>query len=938
MSQSKNHHKAGLLRKLIEMSQHQLQKAKLIEKYDEAPSAPEINIKTLGLDNSITPMHEKLMRSTFDFQSDDSNGAKLRLSSHDETPVGEVFHHEDDVVLIQGLWQERYQYNGHLGSGGVGQVRSVYDQLLNRDVALKSLHHRLARDAEAVEVFIHEAQLVSQLQHPRILSVYDIGLLKSGEPFFTMEVVKGCSLKTFMDQLHHKVKQASQGEEGRPYHPDDDRTLFRLVDMFRDICKAVAFAHQHKVIHRDLKPSNIMVDEDDEVLVVDWGLAQVTSQDQEGHTQISTLLSGEEGKHNSLINSSLCGTPGYMAPELTMKEMRPQYAHDIFALGSIFFEMLNGVPLVSADRVYERFKKGMRGEFQDFIVVESDGEEGTEATYLSHSGFAIPTELVNICYAMIKVDPEQRVSSVRELTDVIGQWLDGTQQRKAALEALAQAEQLDDQIALLEREQGEVQSQVSMLENTLDLLSSENQKRVLWEVEDQVDALKREQALISERQLQGLRSALVHKSDLMAAHAALAIRYQRRHQIAEMEGDDREQMIAELNMREHLNEVASPHPLQIRLERYLEGTGSINIQTDPPHARLTLQPYQLDHRRLKLGDERWKKEAPLEQVVIEQGSYLLTVQSEGYHTVNYPISIERCEHYVNQNPEGSKEALQLLPLGELGPDDCYVPASWCWLGGDPHTPNSLPKQRVWIDGFVIRKYSVTHEEYLKFINSLVHTGLSDDAHLHVPREQSSSKDELGQAVYHLSEQGDYTLPVSQSPEYGRQPVTMIQWQSALAYAQWLSQQDGKPWRLPTEFEWEKAARGVDGRFYPWGDYHDPTWSCMKDSHDGPVKIVTVDEFPVDESVYGVRGTAGNTRDWCLDKYRDEGPLLENGRLIMPTEEELQDEGFKSTRGGSYGNSASRARSADRDWWFPTRSYVGRGFRLAWGLNDRSGKY
>ena len=108
---------------------------------------------------------------------------------------------------------------------------------------------------------------------------------------------------------------------------------------------------------------------------------------------------------------------------------------------------------------------------------------------------------------------------------------------------------------------------------------------------------------------------------------------------------------------------------------------------------------------------------------------------------------------------------------------------------------------------------------------------------------------------------------------------------------------------------------------------------MKDSHSDEVRMQPVNSFPFDVSVYGVRGTAGNTRDWCLDRFRETGPPHKNGYLLPPSHEDLADGGFKSTRGGSYGNSASRARSADRDWWFPERSYVGRGFRLVWGLTQ-----
>ena len=320
---------------------------------------------------------------------------------------------------------------------------------------------------------------------------------------------------------------------------------------------------------------------------------------------------------------------------------------------------------------------------------------------------------------------------------------------------------------------------------------------------------------------------------------------------------------------------------------------------------------------------------------MERGSYLLRIDAAGYEPAHMPIHNHRAHHFRNTDPDGNTHPVHLLKKGMLGPEDSYVPAGWCWLGGDAQTPNSLPKKRVWIDGFVIRKFSVTNGEYLVFLNALIRDGRTEEALIHVPREQSGTPGELGKLVYRQASSGTFSLGSYEESALWdeRQPVTMIQWNSARAYCDWLAGESGKPWRLPMEFEWEKAARGVDGRFYPWGNRHDPSWSCMKDSHQGTVEIQTVDGFPVDESVYGVRGTAGNTRDWCLDKFRDQGPLVDNGRLLRPTPEDLADTGFKSTRGGSYGNSASRARSADRDWWFPERSYVGRGFRLVWALAD-----
>ena len=107
---------------------------------------------------------------------------------------------------------------------------------------------------------------------------------------------------------------------------------------------------------------------------------------------------------------------------------------------------------------------------------------------------------------------------------------------------------------------------------------------------------------------------------------------------------------------------------------------------------------------------------------------------------------------------------------------------------------------------------------------------------------------------------------------------MVDWAGAAAYARHEAERTGLPWQLPPELAWEKAARGVDGRRFPWGDAFDPSWACMKDSHRGQPKPVAVDAIEADVSVYGIRGLCGNIKDWCADAWSVDGPPLADARV------------------------------------------------------------
>ena len=155
---------------------------------------------------------------------------------------------------------------------------------------------------------------------------------------------------------------------------------------------------------------------------------------------------------------------------------------------------------------------------------------------------------------------------------------------------------------------------------------------------------------------------------------------------------------------------------------------------------------------------------------------------------------------------------------------------------------------------------------------------------------------------------------------------MVSWHAARAYAAWLSERQGVTWRLPLELEWEKAARGVDGRVNPWGNHGDPTWARMANSLPDSADRAGVRTYPVDVSPSGVCGLGGNVRDWCGDTYLRGGPEVVDGRplLVHATRDEP---GFRIVRGGCWASQARMCRATIRFASVPDSRMSVMGFRL-----------
>src|SRR6516225_6720149 len=200
----------------------------------------------------------------------------------------------------------RYRFEAFLARGGMGEVWRGCDTVLAREVALKVLREQVLGDGRARARFEEEARRVSQLGHPSIVPVYDLGELPDGRPFFVMKLIHGQTLEELL------AARATPAED-----------LSHWVGVFEEVCAAVAFAHARDLIHRDLKPSNVMLGEFGEVLVMDWGLAKALAARPQPVPVPPTpvLLSPSVGEETTgtkgpeTLPGETKGTPAFMAPE-----------------------------------------------------------------------------------------------------------------------------------------------------------------------------------------------------------------------------------------------------------------------------------------------------------------------------------------------------------------------------------------------------------------------------------------------------------------------------------------------------------------------------------------------------------------------------------------------------------------------------------------------
>ncbi len=267
----------------------------------------------------------------------------------------------------------RFQILERVGIGGFGAVYRALDPQLQRPIALKLLQSTgdEKRDQHRIDRFLIEGRAGARLQHPNIVPVFDAGRdEQSGEYYMAAAFISGGSLASAID--------------GTPLE------LRRAAILVKQIALALDYAHGQGILHRDIKPDNVMLDEEGEPHLMDFGLARI-----------------EESEADLTRDGAVMGTPSYMSPEQCLgKQSVLGPATDQYSLGCLLFELLTGEKLFSGP-----------------VSVQIHHQIHTEAPAPSTKNPAIPKDLDTICLKTLSKEPERRYASCAELAADLQRWL-----------------------------------------------------------------------------------------------------------------------------------------------------------------------------------------------------------------------------------------------------------------------------------------------------------------------------------------------------------------------------------------------------------------------------------------------------------------------------------------------------------------------------------
>jgi len=678
------------------------------------------------------------------------------------------------------------------------------------------------------------------------------------------------------------VHEAGQLSDGRPYftmkevhgrtlmevlndRDDDDQCSLsehRRLDIFQKVCEAIAYAHSRGVVHCDVKPANIMVGAFGEVIVMDWGVARLVEP-----PESCDAVEPPVRVHGSEARQMMAGTPAYMSPEQAIGGQDVGPAADVYSLGVLLYELL-------------ALKRPYSGSPRELVFLAARGQVDDLP---QRPGSVVDDALMKIILRAMAPLPPDRYAHAGPMAEAMAEWREGAQRREGALTTLREAR---EELARLKPQRERARALRDRAEVMLGSHgASAGDKSFGWALEDEAEGLERDAAQAAAEVVRRLRAASRLAPELGEINELLADFHYDEHREAERRREWRDAARHETLLRSHDTG---------RYADYLSGQSRLRIAIERP-CEIHLRSYELRERRLVSQETRdlgmnfgIDEDLPI-------GSYLIELQPESGPAIRYPVVLRRREPWLGVRPGESKVHAIALPAPNLEENEIVVCAGPFDFGGDRRAAGGTRGLPVWLDGFVIQRDPVTFAEFSRFL-------VDPAAGAH---RAGALRD--GAGVWRADG-----------------PAVGMRWKTARAYARWFSERTGVRWTLPTELQWEKAARGVDGRCYPWGDFGDGSFCHVRDRGRAPEDTVPVGSSTIDTSPYGMRGAAGNVREWTADGFDRAGPRIEDG---LPAMGSYVNASHRVVRGGSWRLSLSDARAAARVGLDASRGYSDVGFRL-----------
>ena len=260
----------------------------------------------------------------------------------------------------------RYEILDILGRGSMSTVFRARDPLLNREVAIKAIHHQLSTLPEFTKRFEREVRTLAGINHPNIIDILDMGL--EGEIYYmVLKLVSGGTLKERMQTFKGKNQLMP---------------LQDVENILSAVCNALEYIHNHGIVHRDLKPANVMFDEKDRPLLADFGLVKIT------------------GGDSYTITRGVIGTPLYMSPE-QCKQNKIDRRCDIYSMGAMLYEMTTGEYM---------FPSGRLG---DILIAHLQKQPSSPHAINP----ALPNSVADVILKAVEKHPDNRYQTARELAD-----------------------------------------------------------------------------------------------------------------------------------------------------------------------------------------------------------------------------------------------------------------------------------------------------------------------------------------------------------------------------------------------------------------------------------------------------------------------------------------------------------------------------------------